>query len=240
MADQQTAPPSRAPSNDDTLVGMFRTVLGKFVQNLDDCLPARVIAYDRTSNRATVQPLIQMVTTEGERVSRAQVASVPVFQIGAGGWVLHFPIKPGDIGWIKATDRDMSLFLQRLAEGPPNTKRMHSFEDGVFFPAVLSGHVIAAEDSDHPVFQSLDGSTRVALWPEFAKVTAPRGLLVSDGDGEGSENAVFDVRSTVKAAMPLPRMTTGQRDAIPDPEEGMGVWLTDQHRASWHDGTAWS
>jgi hypothetical protein len=55
------ANPSVNPADNDSMVGMFRQVLGKFLQNIDDCIPARVIAFDRNSNRAQVQPLIQMV-----------------------------------------------------------------------------------------------------------------------------------------------------------------------------------
>lgn len=159
------------------------------LKDLDDCLPAQVIAFDRGSNRATVRPIIQMVTTSGERVSRAQVASVPVLQLGGGGFVLNFPVKPGDIGYIKANDRDVSLFLQGMAETQPNTKRMHSFEDGVFIPAVLAGFSIAGEDADHPVLQTLDGSVRIALWPDKVKITGNlevEGTITSTGNIVGN------------------------------------------------------
>lgn len=240
MADPQIAPSSRNPADNDSLAGLSRILKTAVLKDMDDCLPAKVVTFDRNANRATVVPLIQMVTTAGERVSRAHVASVPVMQLGGGGFVLNFPLKPGDIGYIKANDRDVSLFLQGMAETQPNTKRMHSFEDGVFLPAVLAGFVIADEDIDHPVLQSLDGSTRIALWPGFAKVTAPRGLLVSDQSGEGDANAVLDVRSTVKAAMPWPRMSQAQRDAIPNPQSGMAVWNTDTDALNTFAHGAWS
>lgn len=199
-----------------------------------------VMAFDRDANSATVRPLVQMVTTTGEVVSRAALASVPVFQIGAGGCVLNFDLSPGDLGYIKACDRDVSLFLQALADGPPNTRRLHSFSDGVFFPAVIRGHAIMAEDAHNAVFQRRDGSVRVSLWPDFVKITAPRGLLVADIDGEPEDNAIFQVSSTVKAAVPWPRMTQAQRDAIPDPVEGMAVWNLDTHGVSTFALGAWS
>ncbi|WP_202973956.1 Gp138 family membrane-puncturing spike protein [Fimbriiglobus ruber] len=65
-------------------------------------LPAQVIAYDRTTNRAQVQPLIAVVTTANQVVQRAQ-SSVPVFQYGGGGFVLSFPVMTGDTGGSRPT-----------------------------------------------------------------------------------------------------------------------------------------
>lgn len=58
------AKPSQDPGNDGTMAGMLRSVFDKFTQQLDDMLPATVVSYDRASNRACVQPMIAMVTTE--------------------------------------------------------------------------------------------------------------------------------------------------------------------------------
>lgn len=234
------APPSRDPANDDSILGMLRNVLDKFLLGVDDMLPAQVVAFDRSANRVQVQPLVMLLTTSGQNVQRAQVASVPVMQLGAGGFVLNFNLKPGDFGYIKANDRDISLVMQGGTMAGPNTLRKHSFEDGVFIPVVDRQFVIDPEDADNPVFQSADGVVNLALWSEFVKVRAPRGLFVSDETGEPSENTVLDVASTVKASRPWPRMTTAQRDAIPAPEEGMVVWNLDTHGTSIYNGTSWS
>lgn len=174
----ENAQPSIDPADDGSMVGLFRMVLGKFLQGLDDMLPAKVIAFDRQTNRAQVQPLIMMLTTEGTTVSRAQIASVPVFQIGGGGFILNFNLKPGDLGWIKATDRDMSLFLQGFKEAGPNTLRKHSFEDAVFFPDAMKGFTIAGEDEENVVLQTLDGSHRIAIWPDKVKVTSDTEIVL--------------------------------------------------------------
>jgi len=170
-------PPSRDPADDGSLAGTLRNVMKKMTQGTDGMLPATVIAFDRASNRATVKPVVMMVGTDGGTLGRAQIASVPVFQIGAGGFMLNFNLKGGDLGWIIANDRDTSLFLQGGTEQPPNTKRMKSFEDGVFFPDALRNFVINAEDQENAVFQTLDGTVRVALWADQVKVTAPKVLI---------------------------------------------------------------
>ena len=155
--------PSKNPANEGSMPGAFREVLKKFLQGVDDCLPAKVVAYDRTNNVATVKPMINVLATDGTSVERAQIAEVPVLAMGGGGFVLSFPIEPGDLGWISASDRDISLYIQGLTESPPNTWRLHSFEDGLFIPDKLRDFTIDGEDSSAVVLQSTDSLTRLSL-----------------------------------------------------------------------------
>jgi hypothetical protein len=180
-----TASPSKDPANDGTMAGVLSSVLNKFTQNTDDMLPAKIIAYDRKLNLATVQPLIAMLDTNSNKISRAVISRVPVLQIGGGGFMLNFNLKSGDLGWIKANDRDISLFVQSLSESRPNTLRKKSFEDAIFIPSIMRNYTIAGEDETHAVIQSLDGSVRISLWSDKVKITAPNGLLV-DGDIEST------------------------------------------------------
>lgn len=172
------SPPSRNPADDGTMIGMLKLVLTKFLQNVDDMLPATVIAYDRTSNRASVQPLIAIVTTGNDQVTRAPIASLPVLQIGGGNALLSFHLNPGDLGWIKANDRDISIFKQVYTNSPPNTQRKHSFEDALFIPDIMRGYTINSEDEGNAVLQTKDGTQRVSIWPDRVKVTSSNLVIV--------------------------------------------------------------
>lgn len=227
-------PPSRNPANENSLAGVMAIVLKKFLQGVDDMLPARVISYDRASNRAQVQPMIKMVTTGNVLVDRGQVASIPVLILGGGGFLLSFPLNPGDLGWIKACDRDISLFKQTYQNAQPNTVRQHSFSDAMFIPDVMHAYTIAAEDEPNAVWQNMDATVKIALWDSFIKIIAPR---VGIG-GTPDANAILDLQSTAKAFIP-PRMTTGQRDAIPSPKEGMIIWNLSVHSLQSYNGSTW-
>jgi hypothetical protein len=239
MAQDPNNIPSIDPANDGDLPGMLRQVFGKLMQGVDGMLPARVVAFngDRNAPRVTVQPLVALLTTGNAQVSRAQIASLPVFQFGAGGFLMSFPLQPGDLGWIMASDRDISLFLQAYDVARPQTLRKHNFADAVFIPDVMHNYSIAVEDETNAVWQTADSDTRVALWPEFVKITATRGLGINV---QPADNVIFDTASTTHASRPLPRMTQAQRDAIPSPTEGMGVWNLTTHAPSYFNGSVWS
>jgi len=236
MTDTSNIPPSgqpsRNPSQDGRLYGVLRVFFKKLVQgSLDDMLPAEVLVYDRTSNMATVRPLISVVTTLNTIQERAQIARVPVLQIGGGGFMLNFPIKPGDLGWIKANDRDISMFTQFWRMVRPASGRMHSFSDGVFIPSILTGFTIAASDDNNVTLQNLGGTLRLALGV---------GACISDESGYAqSNNAILDLQSTTRA-FKLPRMTTVQKNAIASPQQGFMVYDTTENGVSVYNGATWS
>lgn len=166
--------PSKDPANESTLGGALQEVFRKMMQRADGMLPAQVIAYDRESNTATVRPIVAVLTTAGTSVPRAQVAKVPVLALGGGGFVINFPLQSGDLGWIEASDRDISLFMQGLSiDQPPNTLRLHSFEDGRFIPDVFRSFDASAVASDAMTIQSVDGAVRVEISPSRLLLVAP-------------------------------------------------------------------
>ena len=181
--------PSRNPANSSgDISGGMRELFAKFLQSsIDDMLPAKIVAYDRDTNRAIVKPMIAMIATNGSNISRNQLASVPVLNIGGGGSILSFNLSPGDLGWIKANDRDIADFLKRYSESVPGTKRTHDFNNGLFIPDVMTGYAINEEDKENAVLQTLDGTVRVSLFPDKIKITAP--LIVCNGPVELGEGA---------------------------------------------------
>lgn len=197
------ANPSQDPADDDTLGGTFRMVLRKFLQGTDGMLPAIVIAVDEKRNYATVKPLVMVQATDDTLTARAQIASVPIYTVGAGNYVMSFPIKPGDLGWIIANDRDISLFLQENKEAAPNTSRLHSFEDGVFFPDNARKWTLAGADAEAATWQSLDGTIKVTLGadmihvvhPTKVEITTPLAHFTGDLTAEGTIRGKTDVLS---------------------------------------------
>lgn len=173
MAANQT--PSVRPADESSLGGVMKTALLKDRQSLDVMLPVEVVSYDRATNRATVKHLVQMVGSDGEVVSRAQIASIRVQQPGNGAFSISLPIKPGDKGWLLAADRDISTFQQGLTESQPNTDRNHSFQDGLFMPDAMGlGDVPGGgAESDRVVIGSNDGSAFMSFDGNGLYFTAP-------------------------------------------------------------------
>lgn len=142
-------------------------------------LPARIMQYNRTTNIATVQPLVMVVDVNDNVRERNSIASAPVLSLGGGGFTINFPLKDGDLGWILAADKDISTFLENLAPAPPNTLRKHRFEDSWFVPDVFRKYAINAADAANLVITSVDGTTRISIGEGVVNITAPGSAAVT-------------------------------------------------------------
>lgn len=150
--------------------------------NTNKMLPAIVVSFDREKNLATVKPLINWVLMSGQSVERHELANVPVISLGGGGFHISFPLKQGDLGWIHAADRDISLFKQNLTASAPNTGRCHRFDDSMFVPDVFRQYSIKSEDADAMVIQSTNGATTISIRGDNIKITAPSQVVIDVPD----------------------------------------------------------
>lgn len=151
--------PSNRPADETTLAGLLKLAARKAQQGMESMLPVEVVSYDRATNRATVRHLVKMQGADGQLVDRANVSSVRVYQFGNAKFSMSLPIKQGDKGWLKASDRDISLFQQDLKDAAPNTTRMHSFQDGMFMPDAMSFGDAPAGQGDRVVIGNAAGGT---------------------------------------------------------------------------------
>ena len=169
------------------------------LMQVDGMLPAKVVKVDRTAGRVSVQPMIQMGDTGGNKITRAIVPNIPIMTMGAGGIFASFPVKVGDLGFVFAADRDTSLFNQSQGGMDwPNTERLHQFGDGGFLPLKLFNFSIAGGVlSDGFSLQTDDGSTFITLKAGEVQITASKIKIVGDIEhtGGGITNNGKDIGS---------------------------------------------
>lgn len=177
--------PNTQQATDGDLGGKMTDVLSRWLRDeVDGMIPARVVSYDDATNRATIKPLVMIGTTDGQKVSRAPLDNIPVYRFGGGGFFMRFPLKPGDLGWLVAGDRDISLVMQAGGgEDWPNTTRLHCFGDGVFLPDSFKEWVISGADAEACVLQSLDGQVVVALAQDAIELRVGAQVLRLDALG---------------------------------------------------------
>lgn len=165
--------------------------------DIDNCLPAIVISYDRVNNIATVKPLIMKVATDDSTISRQPIANVPVLALGGGGFFINFPLVAGDLGWIHANDRDINLFKQALAEVAPPGGPLHSFDNAMLIPDVFRKYTINGADSAAMVISTTDGATRISIRPGEIDLTAPTKVKIDTPLAEFTHDVQIDGNLTV-------------------------------------------
>ena len=168
------------------------------LMQVEGMLPAKVVKVDRAAGRVSVQPMIQMGDTGGNKITRAIVPNIPIMTMGAGGIFASFPVQVGDLGFVFAADRDTSLFYQSQGGMDwPNTERLNQFGDGGFLPLKIFNFSIAGGVLDDGFsLQTDDGSTFVTLKAGEVQITAAMVKIVGDIEHTGNLVRMGDTTTT--------------------------------------------
>lgn len=166
--------------NDNLMVDLVKDILAAVKRSVEVSIPC-IVTKVISRTKVNVRPLIKIVAQDGASYERDIIEGLPVFTAGAGDRFVSFPVKKGDLGWIDASDRDISLFLQSYGNVEPPTSRMHSFSDARFIPDIMTNITIAEEDATAMVIQTRNGTVNIALDDTEIRIKNDAVSLVIDG-----------------------------------------------------------
>lgn len=106
-------------------------------------IPCKVLEYDETQQRVTIQPLILFsrldVNDKRDPYLPEPIAGVPVAFFSGGDFSLTFPIAVGQQGMALFADRSLDEWLATGNDNiTPADPRRFDINDAVFFPGVVS------------------------------------------------------------------------------------------------------
>lgn len=120
---------------------LLAAVMASVMRGLRVAGPGSVLAYDATTQKATVQPLIHEGRYDEDGIRQtsrpAAVTNVPVmFPSTSDGWRLTFPIAVGSTVLLVHADRSLDRWLVRGGEVDPEDDRAHAPSDVVAIPTL--------------------------------------------------------------------------------------------------------
>lgn len=154
------------------------------LSNLHTCIPGKVINYDPSTNRASVQPFGKFKTHDERSLAYPIIHSVPCyFPVGNDGKSgLTFPGRSGDSGLIVFAEGQLTDFLIGEDKSDSADPRRHSLNDAIFLPGLYSKSIPA--NLNHPddtcIFNEL-GVVQLNS-NEFKGVVAGTDFRFGDGD----------------------------------------------------------
>lgn len=148
--------------NSTTLAGVLDSTIRKVNKDLEVAIPCKVIS---TTSRSVVdvQPTIDFLDSRYNPIERSIIKSIPVATFGTSGLFLSFPIAVGDFGLLIACDRDISLFIQNLANSAPITTRMHDFNDALFIPLNFSNITVPDTENNNVVISDISNTNYISI-----------------------------------------------------------------------------
>lgn len=122
------------------------------LSDVNTAMPATVVSYDPSSNRAVVRPSLPKRLASGEELPSPSVMEVPVaFQAG-GGASLTFPLRPGDGLLLVFAQRSLEGWLSGSATAPDDPRRF-ALSDAIAIPGLRASGLQG------------DASATVVRWP---------------------------------------------------------------------------
>jgi len=177
----------RTPTLDEVIERAILAVLCERAQTM----PAQVLAYDRLTQRAQVQPALKIargdLDGDGEIDYDALpvLVEVPVLWPRGGGYALHLPLEPGDTVLLVVTARSLEEWLERGGvDVEPQDLRVLALQDAVAIPGLypapeaLSGNVARASEA---VLSTQDAATQLRVAAATITATAQTVLLGGPG-----------------------------------------------------------
>src|SRR5260221_1425628 len=141
-----------------SLCDAVRQVFLYHQNNIHVSLPAVIVDYDFTKQKATVQPLLNKAWADGTNTPMPKLENVPVIFPRSGGASLTFPVNAGDTCLLIFIERSTDLWLTVGGQVTPDDQRKFDLSDGVaimgLFPFVENSQ--AANNDD--VLLSYSGS----------------------------------------------------------------------------------
>lgn len=140
------------------------TALDTRIKRLHTALPGRIVAFDAARQVASVQPMIEQQLMDGSRQPLPMLPDVPVQFPRGGGFVLTFPVKPGDECLLVFNERCIDGWWHSGASSEPLDYRQHDLSDAVAVMGISSlPQVVPAFATDAVELRRLDGSAYVRL-----------------------------------------------------------------------------
>ena len=171
MSDKVQGVPSYNPADTSSVAGGLKMFKKNIFSDLECCMPCVVQSYDASTNTVMVLPAINVATSIGEYVKRG-VIKLTAWRFALGGFVVHYPIKAGDTGWIIASDVDTSLFKQEKTIADPNTYARHKYHFGYFMPDSMSGYAVGSSDEGRLVLQNQAGTEKISIGESDTKIVS--------------------------------------------------------------------
>jgi len=118
-------------TNPVTMTDAIRQAVLYQIGNIHTALPAAIVSYDFTKQKAVVQPLLNKAWSDGTVTPMPKLENVPVIFPRAGGASLNFPVIEGDTCLLVFIERSTDLWRTIGGQVTPDDNRKFDLSDAV-------------------------------------------------------------------------------------------------------------
>lgn len=176
MAKQNNVFANYNPNMND-LYSFIEAYIRKALMEVQTSIPA-VIRKVVDRNTVIVEPAIEQLNPDWERVQWAQI-KLPVLYSAGGGFAISMPLSVGDTGWIVAGDLDDENFLREPSVVKQNTFERHKYQFGFFVPNGFNKYEFSSDDEGALVVQTKNGDTKITIKEDTITIASKSELNIN-------------------------------------------------------------
>ena len=137
---------------------LLNIIVSNKIAEMHICMPAKIISYDFTTRKASVQPSLNQKFSDDEILVLPIIHNVPVMQPSSGGASINFPVKPGDNVLLIFSERSLEQWLQDGKQSTPDDSRQNNLTDAVAHIGLNPFNVISSAENNDDLLIAYDGS----------------------------------------------------------------------------------
>lgn len=192
-SDGQLGAGQQDPNDSASEVNRVAFAVRQIMSRLDTMKPVKIVAVHAGTGTppgpATVDvlPLVQQIDGNRNTVSHGTVYGIPCMRIQGGPWTIICDPAVDDVGFVIASDRDMSKVKTTKAEAAPGSLRKFSIADGVYVGCILKDATAAY------LWLRSDGTLKLVDGGGF--------VLETDGNGNAALTGDLNVTGNINATL---------------------------------------
>jgi hypothetical protein len=187
-----------------TLYDTIQSVVQTLMLDLNFCLPAKIVAYDKATQYADVQIQLYQKFSDGSLVLPPVIPNVPVKHPRAQGGAafMHMPLTAGDDVTLVFSQRSLDNWKTQGGESDPNSTRKSHITDAY---ALIGGSAIpdAFSPATDDAIEIVNGTAAINIYPSGKfKITNGTDDLISLVQ-QGFQTLSEDTVNTMLGPQPL-------------------------------------
>ena len=112
-------------------IELLNIIIANKIADMHICMPAKILEYDYTKQKAKVQPSLNQKYNDGEVIELPAIYNVPVVHPASGGASITFPVNINDTVLLVFSEKSLEEWLSNGEQVTPDDPRQNNLTDAI-------------------------------------------------------------------------------------------------------------
>ena len=139
-------------------IELLNIIIANKIADMHICMPAKILEYDYTKQKAKVQPALNQKYNDGEVIELPVIHNVPVMHPASGGASITFPVNVNDTVLLVFSEKSLEEWLLNGKQITPDDPRQNNLTDAIALLGLNPFSKISHAENNEDLLISYSGS----------------------------------------------------------------------------------